>query len=548
MSKVRDLRKNSVGASSSFICTLMRECHAPQYRKRSVQSIVLALITMLTVVVGTRTCGATVPRSCDRLASIALPHATITLAQLVAPAAPAQLKTEAVGSSDALAKEFPNLPAFCRVVAILKPSKDSDIRIEVWLPAKGWNGKFEAVGNGGFAGTIPYQEIADAVAAGYAGAGTDTGHTENNGDFALGHEQKLIDFGYRAIHQMTTASKAIIKAYYGTFSKLAYFNGCSTGGRQALVEAQKFPDDFNGIVAGAASWNQLRLHAARIALNVTVNKDPRSVIPPGKYPMIHAAVLEACDTLDGVKDGVITDPARCHFDYGALLCHGKDAAGCLTKGQVESARAMTTPIVDPSTSTVLYPGHFWPGSELGWGYIGGPKPSSEAVSAMKNIVIGDRSWDYHTMHISADVARATRLDQGAMNSGDPNLTSFFGHGGKLLMYHGWSDPIITPQNSIFYYDEVMKSVGKVRAANSIKLFMVPGMNHCDSGPGTDTFDKVAAIDQWVQSGRRPNAIVASHSTNGKPDRTRPLCPYPQVAVYKGVGNTDEAAAFVCKVR
>ncbi len=545
---IRALRKHTLGGSSSFIDTMMRECSAPRYRKRLIPALVVALITMLTFVIGAKSCGATVPRSCESMASIALPNATITLAQLLTPSAPTQPKTKAAGSSDALANEFPNLPAFCRIVAILKPSKDSDIGIEVWLPARGWNGKLEAVGNGGFAGTIPYQALADAVAAGYAGAGTDTGHTGNNGNFALGHGQKLIDFGYRAIHQMTIASKAIIKAYYGTPSKLAYFNGCSTGGRQALVEAQKFPDDFNGIVAGAASWNQLRLHAARIALNLTVNKDQDSVIPPDKYPMIHAAVVEACDALDGVKDGVITDPARCHFDYGDLLCHGKDAAGCLTEGQVESARAMTTPILDPSTSTVLYQGHFWPGSELGWGYIGGPEPSSEGDSAMKNIVIGDRSWDYHTMHISADVARATRLDKGAMNSGDPNLASFFRHGGKLLMYHGWSDPIITPQNSIFYYTDVMKSVGEANAANSIALFMVPGMNHCDGGPGTDTFDKMAAIDQWVQSGRKPNAIIASHRTLGRVDRTRPLCQYPEVAVYKGAGNTDEAANFVCKVQ
>ena len=490
---------------------------------------------------------ATAAQSCEGLVSLTLPHTTITLAQAVdrgafAPPIPAG----GAAAPPAAAQAFRDLPAFCRVAATLKPSRDSDIKIEVWMPSSGWNGKFQAVGNGGLAGTIPYAALAATVAAGYAGAGTDTGHIGNNADFVMGHLEKLIDYGYRSIHEMTVQAKAIINAHYGSAPTLSYYNGCSTGGRQGLAEAQRYPEDFNGIAAGASSWNQMRLHGARIALNVVVNKNPDSVIPPSKYSMIHDAVLKACDALDGVKDGVIENPTRCNFDYTKLSCKGADAADCLTKGQMESAKAMTSPINDAKTGTLLYEGHLWPGSELGWAGIGGPEPLGEAVAVMKNVVFKDRNWDYRTMYMSTDVDLAAKADKGVMYSGEPNLKAFFDRGGKLLMYHGWGDPRVTPQNSVIYYNNVVKSVGKNKAANSIALFMVPGMNHCQGGPGTDTFDKMAAIEQWVETGKAPDSVVASHMTNGKVDRTRPLCPYPQVAEYKGTGSTDEATNFICK--
>src|SRR6185295_18917149 len=242
--------------------------------------------------------------ACEKLASLALPNAKIDSAQMVTAGAFVAPGAGARGG----ANPYANLPAFCRVTATLTPSTDSDIKTEIWLPASGWNCKFLAVGNGGWAGTIPYAAIAGAVAAGYAGAGTDTGHTGNNADFALGHPEKLIDLAYRSIHEMTVQSKSIINAHYGTPAKFSYYNGCSQGGRQGLAAAQKYPEDFNGIIAGAASWNQMRAHAAREALNLIVNKDADSVIPRTKYAMIHDAVLNACDASDGVKDGVIENP------------------------------------------------------------------------------------------------------------------------------------------------------------------------------------------------------------------------------------------------
>jgi feruloyl esterase len=289
----------------------------------------------------------------------------------------------------------------------------------------------------------------------------------------------------------------------------------------------------------------MRLNGARLALNLIVNRNADSVVPAGKYSMIHEAVLNACDALDGVKDGVIEDPTRCHFDYGTLGCKGIDGPDCLTKGQVESAKAMTSSLKDPATGRVLFEGHLMPGSELEWAALGGVEPPDEFVTAMQNLVFHDPNWNYHMMNISTDVERSAKSDHRAMYSGNPNLKAFFGRGGKLLMYHGWSDPRVTPLNSINYYNSVVKAVGSTKATNSLALYMVPGVNHCQGGPGTDTFDKMAAIEQWVEAGHAPASMVASHLTNGKVDRTRRLCPYPQVASYKGTGRPDEAANFIC---
>src|SRR6266446_3288499 len=270
--------------------------------------------------------------ACENLASLALPNARINSAQMVAAGAFVPPGGGGAGRGGAAANPFGSLPAFCRVTATLTPSSDSDIKTEIWLPASGWNGKFLAVGNGGWAGTIPYPALAGAVAAGYAGAGTDTGHVGNSAEFALGHPEKLIDIAYRSIHEMTVQSKAVINSHYGVPAKFSYYNGCSQGGRQGLAAAQTYPEDFNGIIAGASTWEQMRAHGARTALNLIINKDVDSIIPPSKYRMIHDAVLNACDASDGVKDGVLENPMKCNFDYSKLLCNGADGATCLTKG------------------------------------------------------------------------------------------------------------------------------------------------------------------------------------------------------------------------
>lgn len=491
--------------------------------------------------------------SCESLSSLALPHATINSAEPVAAGAFVAPNAGRGGAGTGRAgrgggppvNPYANVPAFCRVMATLTPSPDSDIKVEVWLPASGWSGKYQAVGGGGWAGTISYTAMAAAVTAGYATASTDTGHTGGTADFALGHPEKLVDFGYRAIHETTVFAKPVVDAFYGSAPKTSFFNGCSTGGRQAITEAQRYPNDFDAIVAGASAWDGMRMHAVRVGFTKLVTRNADGVIPPGKFPMIHSAVLDACDALDGVRDGVIENPPQCHFDYAKLACKGADGPDCLTQGQVESAKALTSPMKDTRTGTVIDERHLWPGSELGWATLGGASPLGLSVSGLANILYKDPNWDWRTFEIARGYEEAAKADGGALFSGDPNLKPFFDHGGKLLMYHGWTDQQVTPQMSTIYYDKVLKTVGKDAAAKGIALFMVPGMNHCQGGAGTDTFDKMGAIEQWVASGSAPKQIVASHLTAGKVDRTRPLCPFPQVAKYKGAGSTDEAANFAC---
>ena len=480
------------------------------------------------------------PVACESLRQLPLTNGTVLSAESI-PAGGFTPPGPANGSAGAV---FKTLSSFCRVTARLTPTPDSDIRVEVWLPLSGWNRKVQAAGNGGLGGMIPYPALAAAVRAGYAAAGTDTGHVGGNADFVAGHPEKLVDFGYRAIHEMIVTAKTVVAAHYDARPARAYFSSCSTGGRQALVEAQRYPADFDGIVAGDASWDQMRLYAARVALNVFVNRDPAFVISPDKYPMIHNAVLGACDAADGVKDGVIEDPARCRFDFATLTCAGDDRADCLTKPQVETAKAMTSPIVDRRSGAVLHPGRYYPGSELGWGSVGGPVPSGESLEGMKKIVFNP-GWDYHTIRVPDDVERAVRADDGLLYGGEPNLTPFFSRGGKLLMYHGWADPLVTPDASLIMYKRINDAVGPA-ATSSLALFMVPGMGHCQGGPGTDVFDKVATLDQWVESGARPQSIVASHLAGEVVDRTRPLCAYPATAHYMGSGSIDDARNFRCQ--
>ena len=480
------------------------------------------------------------PISCESLAQMKVEHGRVVSAEAV----PAGAFTPPTPTNSTAAAAFKTVPAFCRVRVNLTPSSDSDINVEVWLPQAGWNHKLHASGNGGLGGAFPYPAMAASVKAGYAASGTDTGHVGDNADFAVGHPEKLVDFAHRAIHEMTVTAKTVVTAHYDTRPTRAYFTSCSTGGRQALIEAQRYPDDFDAIAAGDPSWDQMRLYAARVWLNTYVNRTPAAVIPASKYPMIHTAVLDRCDSVDGVKDGVIEDPTKCTFDFAALTCSGADGADCLTKDQVETASAMTRPIRDPKSGAVLHPGRYYPGSELGWAGVAGPAPSGESHEGMRKIVFTP-AWDYHSIAVPDDVERAVKADQGLLYGGDPNLSRFFQRGGKLLMYHGWADPLVSPDTSLIMYSRINETVGAA-AADALALFMVPGMSHCQGRPGTDVFDKVAALDQWVDTGRKPQSIEAAHMTAGVVDRTRPLCAYPATARYGGTGSTDDAKNFRCQ--
>jgi len=486
-------------------------------------------------------------RSCESLTSLRLPQATITSAETVPAGAfvPPQQGRGAGAAAAEASRLYSALPSFCRVAATLTPSSDSDIKIEVWLPTSGWNGKFQAVGNGGWAGVISYSALAAAVDGGYASASTDTGHVGSTGAFALGHPEKLIDFGHRAVHEMTVQAKATIDAFYGSAPKLSLWNGCSQGGRQGIMEAMRYPSDYDAIAAGASSVGQTLLHGVRMALHPIVHRSADSYIPPEKYPVIHKAVLQACDAADGLADGVIENPRRCKFDPKVLECKGGDSASCLTPAQVETVKALYAPIRNPATGAEIFPPLLQPGTELGWRTLAGPQPYGTAVDAYRYIVFKDPNWDWRRFNPATDIDLAVQVDAGIVGLRNPDLRPFFKRGGKLLMYQGWADPQVPPENSVKYFTEVVREVGQSAVGTSIQLYMVPGMGHCRGGAGTDTFDKMAALEQWVATGKAPATILSSRMADGKVVRTRPLCPFGTVARWNGKGNADEASSFSC---
>jgi Tannase and feruloyl esterase len=501
--------------------------------------------------------------SCESLASLALKDAKITTAETVAAGAFVQPGRGARGGAPkggfpnakggnakgrggpGRGANFSDLPEFCRIAATLTPTSDSDIKVEIWLPMSGWNGKYQAVGNGGWAGTISYPAMATALRSGYATSSTDTGHTGGSASFVPGHPEKLVDYAYRSEHEMVVKSKELIQAFYGSPARYSYWNGCSTGGKQGLTEAQRYPDDFDGIIAGAPANYMIHLHVWSVWVNQVVHETPDSMLPPAKLAVLHDGVIKACDALDKVSDGVIENPTKCHYDPKELLCKGADGPACLTAAQVEAAKKLYTPPVNPRTKEVVFP-TFEPGSELAWNTLAGNTPASVATDTFRYwISNNDPNWDYMKLNLDSDVANADKIDNHMNNATDPNLKPFFSHKGKLMMYHGWNDQLIAPMNSINYYSSVVKSVGN-SAKDSMRLFMVPGMTHCQGGAGPSSFDAVTLMEQWVEQGKAPEKMIASHLTNGQVDRTRPLCAYPQVATYNGSGSTDEAANFSCK--
>jgi len=496
----------------------------------------LTLVCILLLIV-TPAFGAT----CESLKSLSLDNTTITMAETVAAG---QFSLPATGRGAAQQNAaFKQLPAFCRVAATLKPSSDSDIKVEVWLPMSNWNNKYQAVGNGGWAGVISYPAMAEALGRGYVSSSTDTGHVGGSGSFALGHQEKLVDFGYRSEHEMTVKSKEIIKAFYGNAPQLSYWNGCSTGGRQGLKEAQMFPNDYDGIIAGAPANRT----AISLWIAFAVLKDEASYIPAEKYKTIHQAVLNACDAIDGVKDGLIEDPRQCKFDPKVLQCTGADNASCLTAPQVKAAQQIYSPAKNPHTGQEWF-NSLVPGTELGWGVqAAGPDPSANIYDQFRYVVYKDPNWNWRTFDWDKGIELSEKPENLVMNATDPNLKQFFAHNGKLLLYHGWADTNVPTLNTIKYYDSVLKTMGgPAKTSNNVRLFLEPGMGHCGGGEGPNVFDKVATLEQWVEKGKAPEQIIASHSTSGKVDRTRPLCPFPQVAQYKGSGSIDDAANFVCK--
>lgn len=347
--------------------------------------------------------------------------------------------------------------------------------------------------------------------------------------------------------------KAIVKEFYSRAAVHAYYVGCSKGGQQGMAEAQRYPDDYDGIVAGDPANNTTKFYAgAHLWYSLATLKDPDSYIPANKMSMLGGAVNAACDELDGIADGVLNDPRACKYDAAALTCTaGQDPALCFTPKQVAAVK-MIWAGARTSKGELLYPG-LMPGGEAGpggwasWTTGTAPFTSSHWNAAdgfFKFMVFDNPTWDFKTFNPDTDVAIAEKKVGADLDAFDPDLAPFKNRGGKLISYHGFSDPDISPLNSINYYEQVTAAVGG-STQDYFRLFLVPGMQHCQGGPGPSQFDALAALERWVEQGVAPDTMTASHLTGGKVDRTRPLCAYPKVAKWKGTGSTDEAENFTC---
>jgi feruloyl esterase len=442
-------------------------------------------------------------------------------------------------------------PTHCQVSITLRPSADSEIKSEVWLPAAGrWNGKLLMEGGGGFVGSVNTGGMTYAVGEGYATASTDTGHTGGSGSFALGHPEKVVDFAYRAVHETAVKAKALIAAHYGRGAILSYWRGCSTGGRQGLMSAQRYPEDFDGIVAGAPAHDQIHLCAWRMRLLMTALKSPRHALLPEQLKLLNDTVLQECDAKDGVRDRLIEDPRDCTFDPGALECDGPETAGCLTPQQLETVHAAYTD-TRRSTGELLYPRLPF-GGELGWRLpADATEPGRMDVDMFRYIANQDPAWEWRTFDLEKDVERAL-LHGKEIHAVDPDLTRFKARGGKLLVFHGWSDGgsggAISAFGTISYYESVLEHMGP-NQDDWFRLFLVPGMGHCGGGTGPDQFNALAALERWRERDVAPESIAAARvNERGHVDMTRPLCPYPQRAVYGGTGSTNDAANFTCKAK
>jgi len=496
----------------------------------------IAIGLLAALVVGVRASAA--GQSCESLTGLVLDDTTITAASIV-PAG-----------------------TYCKVEGVVEPSN----HFEVWLPTSGWNGKYLGVGNGALGGYINYFGMQPALARGYATGGTDNGHQGGlfDASWAAGHPELVVEFGHRSVHTTTVAAKAVVQAFYGVAPSRSYFVGCSTGGRQGLMEAQRYPEDYDGVVAGAPANPLTQVAVAGNWVSQVLHDDPATFIREEQLPLIADAVVARCDARDGVADGVVDDPRRCRWNPRELRCPrgASTPDSCLTTEQVKALKRI---YAGPRTQRGkrVFPG-FAPGGEIGSGSDIGPagEPSLSGWegwiigtelslhhpiqdSLFKYIVFEDPAWDWRDFDFDRDPRFATQKAGDVLDAIDPDLSAFRARGGKIVMYHGWSDPAIPPGASIQYYERVRATMGRRETPDFFRLFMAPGMQHCAGGPGPNTFDAVGALEHWVEDGTVPDAIVATHRTAGVVDRTRPLCPYPLVARYDGTGDPSVAASFTC---
>src|SRR2546425_2665065 len=486
---------------------------------------------------------------CESLTTLKLADATVTSA-VVVPEGPPPARGAGPGGARGVQGGAPpvaqqparggappaNIPAHCRVQVTLKPTSDSLIHMELWLPTQGWNGKFMGVGNGGFAGSIQglTNEMPDALRRGYATAGTDTGHQEPGGDWAIGHPEKMIDFAYRSTHEMTLKAKAIVKAFYERPAQYSYFKGCSTGGRMALMEAQRYPDDYDGIIAGSLANRHIHMWTAGVARSVELSRHPEGNLTADKAAVVNRLITNTCDVL---KEGFLNDPRQCTVDFSKLLCAaGKDDDSCLTAAQLRTVNTFYGGVKN-ATGELIFSGQA----------LGNPIPALPgtnrppgSVFDIVRIAFNDPNLDWQKFDLDRDMPIIDKA-VGYVDAVNPDLGAFKKRGGKLLLTHGWADTGITPENTIWYYDSVLDKMGTSQS-DWMRLFMAPGMGHCGGGPGVNTFDSIGTLEKWVEKGIAPDQMMGI----GAQGFTRPMCPYPQYADYKGTGDLKDAANWSCK--
>jgi len=495
---------------------------------------------------------------CASLQGKAPPNAQITAATLL-PAGPFVIPPE-LGPARTV-----QLAAICRIQGVLRPTPDSAITFEVWLPAEGWNGRFLGVGNGGFAGSIGYTNLVAAVQGGYAAASTDTGHGPGLTDasWAVGHPEKVVDFGWRAVHLTAVAGKTLTAGFYGAPPQKSYFSSCSNGGRQGLMEAQRFPEDYDGIIAGAPAYNWTGLFT-NFVWNAQALARPGAGIPAGKTPALARAVLAQCDALDGFTDGLVSDPRQCRVDLEKLACTGKESDACLTPPQITALRAIYQGAHTSSGKQIYvgYPpgGEAAPGS-AGWDtWIFGAAPGASIQNAfgssfVKQIVGAPSTWMPSDFDFDRDFGPLEAKTAATFNATNPDLSRFAARGGKLILYYGWSDAAIPAQGTIAYRDNVVSRMGARRAGEFVRLFVVPGMHHCAGGTGPNDFGQNAvpvpgdsstssvmvALQDWVERGRAPEQLIARQQS-----RTGLICAYPKRATLGKGADPSRAESYMCR--
>lgn len=521
--------------------------------------VIVLTVVALSGVMGYQFVQSTMDRVMPEQASVlTVPDTHCTLSRL--PALPNVTLLSAVTESDQA--------SHCKITGII----DTEINFELLLP-DAWNGKFVMGGGGGFAGTVVNAALGyGALKSGYATVATDTGHSAHgiDGSWALNNPERLENFGHRAVHVTAVTAKALISAYYAQPSGKNYFFGCSRGGGQALMEAQRYPEDFDGIVAGAPAYNWSAVAATGIQIAQKMYPDPsdlsRAVVGPQQQSLIAESYLRQCDALDGIEDGVLADPTQCQFDIDSLKCGSAVSDACLTSAQIDAMRTIYDGPKGPNGS--LFPGFPYGGeaSEAGMSLwmTGGLDFAEDNVQdagehaaplvpnalygfstqIMKYMVLNDADWDYaqYTFdNFENDIAHAGSV----LNSTNPDLSAFRNRGGKLLMYHGWADTALSPLATVQYFNDVLAQ--DETAAEDVQLFLLPGVDHCFGGAGPSLVNYLSTIDQWVTTGEQPADLTAQWlKWNILPSGSRLICPYPQQTVYDGKGDPKSSDSFRCE--